>query len=445
MSRFVLAVCLLAGIGCADATRQPSASNDVDSTSPCVPNCQQQQCGGDNGCGGECPNVCDGTCDETGACDGTLTCIATCEGKVCGDGGCGTHCGLCADGLVCTTGGTCDLPEDVGGDTCLDPIEIDTFPYTVHGSTTGYGSDYGYAANTCPGVSGSRGTASADTVYTFTPETSGAFSFQLEAAYDANLYVVTHCNDIDGSCVAAHDEVGEGLTETVNASLSAGTLYFVIVDGWSNYSDVNGSYTLTVGEGCTPNCTDKLCGGDGCGGECPNYCGSQTCDFETGLCIGEVACPPPCLTTEICFNGYCCVPDCEGKDCGLDGCGGECPGECEGFCDQELGICEATTGVGACTNTYDETIVENGDVVLNAYLCFQKEGPNSDNITTCLIDESGISAACAYCFASLMTCMADHCFEACEMGHTPACEACVLPNCSADVEECSGLPFSPGP
>ena len=57
---------------------------------------------------------------------------------------------------------------------------------------------------------------------------------------------------------------------------------------------------------CVPDCKGKECGPDGCGGYC-GYC-------EKG---------------EKCENGKCekCVPDCTGKECGDDGCGGSC-----GFC-----------------------------------------------------------------------------------------------------------------
>ena len=56
---------------------------------------------------------------------------------------------------------------------------------------------------------------------------------------------------------------------------------------------------------CVPECEGKDCGDDGCGGEC-------------GVCAGE------------CQDGICCVPDCFLKECGDDGCGGVC-GLCIGL------------------------------------------------------------------------------------------------------------------
>jgi hypothetical protein len=59
---------------------------------------------------------------------------------------------------------------------------------------------------------------------------------------------------------------------------------------------------------------------------------------------------PECAVGESCVVGKCCVKDCDGAECGLDGCGGVC-GECEyGFCQSmalkgqcpKPGLCEAS-------------------------------------------------------------------------------------------------------
>jgi hypothetical protein len=57
-----------------------------------------------------------------------------------------------------------------------------------------------------------------------------------------------------------------------------------------------------------PNCTGKQCGSDGCGGSC-------------GTCNGTCTASGQCQGT--------CVPDCTGKTCGSDGCTGSC-GTCSG-------------------------------------------------------------------------------------------------------------------
>ena len=61
--------------------------------------------------------------------------------------------------------------------------------------------------------------------------------------------------------------------------------------------------------GCTPQCNGKECGSDGCGGTCGQCADNESCQNSK------------CVPTE-------CKPDCAGKQCGSDGCGGTC-GECE--------------------------------------------------------------------------------------------------------------------
>ena len=61
---------------------------------------------------------------------------------------------------------------------------------------------------------------------------------------------------------------------------------------------------------CTPDCNGKACGDDGCGGSCGSCAGAELCN---GL--------------GTCYDPNQCTPDCAGKECGDDGCGGGC-GSC---------------------------------------------------------------------------------------------------------------------
>ncbi len=92
--------------------------------------------------------------------------------------------------------------------------------------------------------------------------------------------------------------------------------------------------------GCTPDCSSKQCGTDGCGGSCGVCAGGQVCG--NGACL--VDCVPDC-TDKVCGDNGCggicgacaqgdsclvgacvsgCIPSCAGKACGDDGCGGSC-------------------------------------------------------------------------------------------------------------------------
>lgn len=71
-----------------------------------------------------------------------------------------------------------------------------------------------------------------------------------------------------------------------------------------------------LGGGCDPQCGGKNCGADGCGGSC-------------GQCAGN----------SVCTNGLCvCTPACGNKECGGDGCGGNC-GNCPAGHQCQAGNC----------------------------------------------------------------------------------------------------------
>jgi hypothetical protein len=81
--------------------------------------------------------------------------------------------------------------------------------------------------------------------------------------------------------------------------------------------------------GCTPDCDGKKCGDNGCGGVC-GKCSGGTPFCHDFLCVAD------------------CTASCSGKQCGDDGCGGSC-GTCSGakpFC--EAGVCMATECVPSC-------------------------------------------------------------------------------------------------
>lgn len=90
--------------------------------------------------------------------------------------------------------------------------------------------------------------------------------------------------------------------------------------------------------GCTPSCTGKQCGDNGCGTPC-----------------GTCTLPDVCDASNQCV----CTPDCSGKQCGDDGCGGSC-GTCNyGTCNPNTGQCDCTTSCPSpldidCDTTYTE-------------------------------------------------------------------------------------------
>ena len=107
-------------------------------------------------------------------------------------------------------------------------------------------------------------------------------------------------------------------------------------------ADVDAEVNGEIDVECIPNCVEKQCGGNGCGGEC-------------GTCQGA---------QELCLLGKCeCIPNCEGENWGQDGCGGCCgmteicdghDNDCDGSTDDGLGI--TTCGKGVCNHTVDNCV-----------------------------------------------------------------------------------------
>ncbi len=104
---------------------------------------------------------------------------------------------------------------------------------------------------------------------------------------------------------------------------------------------------------CTPNCSGKACGSDGCGGSCGTCASGYSCN-TSGQCVAS------------------CVPSCSGKACGSDGCGGSCgtcasgyscntSGQCVAGCTNECTIgARQCAGIGyqACNNYDSDSCVE---------------------------------------------------------------------------------------
>lgn len=114
---------------------------------------------------------------------------------------------------------------------------------------------------------------------------------------------------------------------------------------------------------CVPNCEGRTCGSDGCGGSC-------------GACTGELKC----------VLGTCmkiCIPNCADKECGANGCGGTCSPGCFGqdICMRGTCVClpdcagricgtDGCAGIcgPGCSEGYD---CHNGDCIRYCTLKFE--------------------------------------------------------------------------
>lgn len=135
-------------------------------------------------------------------------------------------------------------PDSTLGENCTNPFVISTLPYTTSGDTSDAHNDFSFSAGECPGTSLSGGGNAPDETYSFTPATTGDYQFQVSGTdFDSVIYMVTDCSDVGGTCLQADDAATSGATETIDVSLTAGTTYYFVVDGWSSGEGV---YTLDV-------------------------------------------------------------------------------------------------------------------------------------------------------------------------------------------------------
>lgn len=192
----------------------------------------------------------------------------------------------------------------------------------------------------------------------------------------------------------------ESRTYVINAaSLGIGSFDLVSVapivkvEGREKICGVNSKATISGGEGdwlpCIPNCEGKVCGDDGCLGQCPPGCPSgRTCVSGNCVCIegsctictsadvcsltGTQTCTKADCTTEtksctrvtqgtscgtgkVCYSGACCTKAaCQAGKCGIisDNCGGTIDCGCDsGYaCSNGQCVASCTNDVG-CTST----------------------------------------------------------------------------------------------
>jgi hypothetical protein len=123
------------------------------------------------------------------------------------------------------------------------------------------------------------------------------------------------CNESTGQCEAANTgsscgtcgpnqtcNQSTGQCESTNTGSACGAC------GPNQRCNESTGQCESTDPGCTPQCAGKTCGDDGCGGTCGTCQNGQSC--ENGSCVGG--------------GGGPCTPTCNNRNCGDDGCGGVC-------------------------------------------------------------------------------------------------------------------------
>jgi hypothetical protein len=201
---------------------------------------------------------------------------------------------------------------------------------------------------------------------------------------------------------------------------------------------------------CPQDCEKYACGNGVCEpGEGPDIC-PEDCAASCGDCQCEngesyVSCPVDC---GYCGDGHCidkceyipedkslcpldcdCQPDCAGKECGPDGCGGSC-GTCAGLqdaCVEGQCVCQPDGCGGGCG------LCDDGDLCTDD-ICDGETGvclfpdTDCDDGSVCTMDDCHPEAGCVYKFNSLDCDDYDPCTED---------DVCGEGTCTGESKSCS--------
>ncbi len=292
--------------GTCQAGESCTATGQCQGGGGCTPSCAGKNCG-DDGCGGVCGS-CPGSqvCSSAGICTGQ-GCTPNCLGRVCGNDGCGGSCGSCPVGDDCNGAGQCAG----GGGTACTPLAI-----TGDLQAAGLGSLFRTL-----GVSPIGGPNDDMLQLEFYSNDPGVFDLAspINSSYATCNQCVRVFQDVDsddGSSVKQFfQQSGSVLLNAppldpagVSGSLTNVTLVEVTVDQDFVSTPVPGGDCLTIGTaqltmgGCVPDCTNKVCGSDGCGGTCGSCPAGQICG-GTNQCEAPATCAPVTVGTVLAGTG----------------------------------------------------------------------------------------------------------------------------------------------
>ncbi|HEY2746923.1 MAG TPA: hypothetical protein VGL86_20010 [Polyangia bacterium] len=297
---------------CGDGVRDDQET-DVDCGGPSCPGCATGQSCSANG---DCANQ---LCNSV-----TMTCVA----NSCGDGildgtetdvDCGGACATkCKEGQVCLSSSDCAPPG------ACDGTHHCVAAQCTNGVQDSNETDVDCGGTVCaPCPLGKKCGAGADCASSF-------------------------CNAQTKLCVA--DQCHDGLKDGSESDVDCGGGCATKCGGGqmcSGPSDCSGTGVVCDGAHvcCTPSCSGKVCGSDGCGGSCGTCTSTTTpmCAANGASCQCTASSCASLGAQYQCSGGQCaCVPSCAGKSCGPDGCGGQC-GTCPGYAPScNAGVCECS-------------------------------------------------------------------------------------------------------
>ena len=319
---------------CFDGKEDPGGTHPFECPDDCTPNCKNKECGYD-GCYGIC-----GRCPPGKYCDQGHCVNCSCKGRQCGANQCGQPCGTCPDGELCTPDGRCIKKQEIP--LVCKPHKI-TGPILPKLETCVCNLD-----PTCCRIGGN-------------------WDKQCIEVAIQNCGLKCPCKPDCNGKECGSDGCGGSCGSCKDNQFCFKGMCRHCLD-----------------------CSSRECGPDGCGHSCgrcpegkacvdgycmtpPPYCVEKNtggCGFKNGdcnkglvMCVCDAKKDTYCCDKEhgkwdiVCVNEYLdcannifgmhlscpCIPHCENKECGPDGCGGSC-GSCA---DNEVCFLGKCTGSGA--------------------------------------------------------------------------------------------------
>ena len=232
--------------------------------------------------------------------------------------------------------------------------------------------------------------------------------------------------DVGENNLAWYDDTNGEIGDICNAEQGSIAGY-VVQKQWSNKA---GACIVTGGTTCTPQCTGKACGPDGCSGSCGTCPSGQTCSAD-GQCQGTVTCAhDDCTTGGALANGcnacvssicavdpYCCTT-------GWDSiCVGEVGSVCGQTCGSQCAHDECKTG-GTLTSGCDTCVT--AICLVDSYCC----ATAWDRLC---VNEVG--SVCGKSCSGGPTCAHPICSTGGKL--TTGCDPCVTKVCATDSYCCS--------
>ncbi len=151
-------------------------------------------------------------------------------------------------GFYILQGAQTDPPEPPANDDCAGGIAVPCGVNQYSGSTELAVNDYtpsdSLSGDGCTGYYAQGG----DVVYVLNLTGTETVDISYANAADASLYIVTDCNDPQGTCVAGADNTFTGQAEVINGFSGTGTFY-IILDTFSGFTP-GGAYTADITVNC---------------------------------------------------------------------------------------------------------------------------------------------------------------------------------------------------